>query len=153
MHAGTGRDGAKMGSWQEPRGRRTAAAGLLGPSGDRKGPVLRSDRVALDVTSPPNRVARPGASAALQEDSDRKPYFLLDEPGPIFLVRRGCQPAQLLITDQHIVKQNRQAVRILVVADIARLLVESDPLRDDLVNRPRAGIVEQSPRRRERPPY
>jgi len=102
--------------------------------------MIARDQLAGSI-GPPASVTRPGASAALQEDGHGKPHLPLDEPSAILLVRGGGQPAQLLIADQHVVKQNREAVRILVVADVALLLVESNPLRDDLVNCPRAGII------------
>src|ERR1700678_1475969 len=145
---------------------REAGAGFRQSGGPQRRPMSavgrRSVRTVLRMVArdqlagsigPPASVTRPGASAASQEDGHGKPHLLLDEPSAILLVRGGGQPAQLLIANQHVVKQNREAVRILVVADVALLLVESNPLRDDLVNCPRAGIIEQSPGCRESPAY
>ena len=81
-------------------------------------------------------------SAALQEYRNRDADRLVDTFVTTFVAGCRRQPAQLLVPDQHVVEQDREAMWIEVAADVAAALLQRDPARDDLIGRARAGIVE-----------
>ena len=87
--------------------------------------------------------------AAPQEDLDRNPHRLVDLVAPCG-ARHPGQPAQLVLADQHVEKQDGKPIRILF-ADASVFLLLRDPGRHDAVGGRRPGLEKEPSGRRECP--
>src|SRR5437016_2758834 len=91
---------------------------------------------SVPVPQIPASPASPACSAAAQENLDGDAHGLVDLLAPRS-ARHAGEPAELLLADQHVEKQHRKPIRVLIGRKTV-LLVPGDPGRHDAVSRRRA---------------